>query len=260
MTGRPRAAEPVGRRAGRGRDAVRGRRRRGAARCAAEGRAGDDVHGVARPAADGPEHVQDRRRVDADGDPCRGPHDRHACTVDLRRPLRRDARPHHRLGDAVARRRCRRRTTSRWSPTRRRCGRGCRSCTSSTGSAPATRSTRSSCWTTTTSLALVRAGRSGRVPAAGDVTRRAVRAGHGSEPGCLLPGPGGVEPVPRRGAGHRPGRLRRARGPHRPALRTGRVPGRPRCRAGRGRSWARPAAPWRRRSTPSSPRARRWAW
>ena len=108
-----RPAEPVGQGPRRRRDAVRGRRRRRAARRAPEGRAGDDVHGVAGPAADDPQHVQDRRRADAGGDPRRGPDDRHARAVDLRRPQRRDARPHDRLGDARAPARSRRRTTSR---------------------------------------------------------------------------------------------------------------------------------------------------
>ena len=76
------------------------RRRRRAARRAAEGRAGDDVHRVAGPAADDPQHVQDRRRADAGGHPRRGPHGRDPRAVDLRRPQRRDARPHDRLGDA----------------------------------------------------------------------------------------------------------------------------------------------------------------
>ena len=47
------------------RDAERGRRRRRGPRRAAERRAGDDVHRVAGPAADDPQHVQDRRRADA---------------------------------------------------------------------------------------------------------------------------------------------------------------------------------------------------
>ena len=102
------------------RDAVRGRRRRRDARRAAEGRPGDDLHGVAGPAADDPQHVQDRRRADAGGHPRRGPHDRHARAVDLRRPQRRDARARDGLGDARRGRRSRRRTTSRSSRTRPR--------------------------------------------------------------------------------------------------------------------------------------------
>ena len=54
------------------------------------GCAGDDVHRVAGPAADDPEHVQDRRRADAGGVPRRGAFARCAGAVDLRRPLRRD--------------------------------------------------------------------------------------------------------------------------------------------------------------------------
>ena len=69
-----------------------------AARCAPGGRAGDDVHGVAGPAADDPEHVQDRRRADAGGHPRRGPDGRHPRAVDLRRPQRRDGRAHDRVG------------------------------------------------------------------------------------------------------------------------------------------------------------------
>ena len=37
---------------------------------------GDDLHRVAGPAPDDPQHVQDRRRADAGGHPRRGPHDR----------------------------------------------------------------------------------------------------------------------------------------------------------------------------------------
>ena len=106
-----------------------------AARRAPEGRAGDDVHGVAGPAAHDPEHVQDRRRADAGGHPRRGAHARDPRALDLRRPQRRHARPRDRAGRCCPPGRSRRRTTSRSSPTRRRSGRGCRSCTSSTGSA-----------------------------------------------------------------------------------------------------------------------------
>ena len=57
------------------------------------GALGDDVHRVAGPAADDPEHVQDRRRADAGGHPRRGPLARRAGTVDLRRPPGRDGGP-----------------------------------------------------------------------------------------------------------------------------------------------------------------------
>jgi pyruvate-ferredoxin/flavodoxin oxidoreductase len=59
--------EPLGHGPGRGRDAERGRRRRRHPRRAAGGLAVDHLHGLAGPAADDPEHVQDRRRADADG-------------------------------------------------------------------------------------------------------------------------------------------------------------------------------------------------
>ena len=62
--GEPGAAQRLGHRARGGRDAERGRRGRRAARRAAERGAGDDVHRLAGPAADDPEHVQDRRRAD----------------------------------------------------------------------------------------------------------------------------------------------------------------------------------------------------
>ena len=57
--------EHLGHGPARHRDAVRGRRRRRGPRRAAGRRADDDLHGVAGPAADDPEHVQDRRRADA---------------------------------------------------------------------------------------------------------------------------------------------------------------------------------------------------
>ena len=66
-----------------------------------KGALGDDVHRVAGPAADGPEHVQDRRRADADGDPRRGEDGGDPRTLDLRRPLRCDACPNDGMGDAV---------------------------------------------------------------------------------------------------------------------------------------------------------------
>ena len=57
--------KPLGQHPGRRRDAVGGRRRgRGAWRAAGR-RAGHDLHGVAGPAPDDPQHVQDRRRADA---------------------------------------------------------------------------------------------------------------------------------------------------------------------------------------------------
>ena len=54
-------AQPVGSGPRRRGDAVGGGRRRRPARRPPEGRARDDVHRLAGAAADGPEHVQDRR-------------------------------------------------------------------------------------------------------------------------------------------------------------------------------------------------------
>jgi hypothetical protein len=83
-----------------GRDAVRGGRRgRGPRR--APGRQPDhDLHGVPGPAADDPEHVQDRRRADALLHARQRPHPGHPRPEHLRRPQRRDACPHDRLGHA----------------------------------------------------------------------------------------------------------------------------------------------------------------
>ncbi len=70
-----------------------------------QGHSRDDVHGVPGPAADDAEHVQDRRRADTGRDPRRRPHPGHPRPVHLRRPLRRDGRPHDRLGHALRRQR-----------------------------------------------------------------------------------------------------------------------------------------------------------
>ena len=141
--GEPEEAEPLGRGSRARGDAVRRRRGRRGARRAAGRRARDHLHGVAGPAADDPEHVQDRRRADAVRDARGGAHARHARAVDLRRPLATSwpaARPASRccarLGAGGARPR-------RRSRTRRRSSRACRSCISSTASAPRTRSRRS---------------------------------------------------------------------------------------------------------------------
>ena len=92
--------EPVGRGPAGDRDAERGRRGRGAARGSSGRGAVHDVHGVARPPADDPQHVQDRRRAHAGRDPRRGADTRDARAVDLRGPERRDGGATDRLGDA----------------------------------------------------------------------------------------------------------------------------------------------------------------
>ena len=63
-------------------------------------RARDDLHGLAGPAADDPEHVQDRRRADAVHDARGRAHARDARALDLRRPLRRHGLPADGLRDA----------------------------------------------------------------------------------------------------------------------------------------------------------------
>ncbi len=99
--GRGRGAEPLRPGPRHRRDAVRGGRRRGSSRRPPEGHAGDHLHGLAGPAADGPQHVQDRRRAAARGDP-RGRAQRgDPRPLHLRRPLRRDGGALRRLGDAL---------------------------------------------------------------------------------------------------------------------------------------------------------------
>ena len=60
-----------------------------------------DVHGIPGPAADDPQHVQDRRRAHLDGVPRGRAVARGAGAVDLRRPLRRDGGAADRLRAAV---------------------------------------------------------------------------------------------------------------------------------------------------------------
>ena len=92
-------------------------------------------------------------------------------------------------------------------------------------------------------------------PGARADTGRAGRAGHGAEPRRVLPGPGGVQPVPPRRAGHR----RRSVMDELAAAPAGATAwstttARPMPSGGRA-SWDRRRVPWRRRSTRSSPRA-----
>ena len=99
--GRPvdggRGQEHLGNGSGRDRDAERRRGRRRVAWRAAGRGARDDVHGLAGPAADDSQHVQDRRRTDLGGHPRCGAHARHARAVDFRRPQRRDGGPADRV-------------------------------------------------------------------------------------------------------------------------------------------------------------------
>ncbi len=78
-----------------------GRRgRRGAWRAAIR-RIDHDVHRLAGAAADAAQHVQDRRRTDADGVPHRRPRARDPGAVDLRRPFRRHGGAHDGICHAV---------------------------------------------------------------------------------------------------------------------------------------------------------------
>jgi len=82
----PGEEEPVGHHPRSHRDAVRGRRRGRRARRAADRGADDDVHRVAGPAADDPEHVQDRGRTAAADLARQRARARGAGAVDLRGP------------------------------------------------------------------------------------------------------------------------------------------------------------------------------
>ena len=208
--------EHLGRRADRHRDAERGRRGRRRPRLAAGRRADDDLHGVAGPAADDPEHVQDRRRTDAGGLPCGGAGARLARAVDLRRPPGRDGRARPPASRCWRRPRCRKPTT--WPPSRRwpRSSRACRSCTSSTASAPRTRSTRIQMLSDDDLRALVddRLVTAHRVASA--QPGPSVHPRHGAEPRRLLPDARGRQRHLRARAGRgrrRDGALRGAHGP-----------------------------------------------
>ena len=227
-----RPPERVGHGARGRRDAERGRRGGRAARRAAGRRARDDVHGLAGPAADDPEHVQDRGRADRRG-ACTWPRARsRRRAVDLRRPLRRDGGAPDRLRAARRPPRCRRRTTWRSSRRPRRCARACRSCTSSTASAPRTSSTRSSRLEdddlrALVPEALVRAHRERALS-----PERPFIRGTAQNPDTLLPGPRDRQPVLRARARGRAGGDGRAARAHRPRLPARRLQRPPRGRAG----------------------------
>ncbi len=222
----------MGEGARRRRDAVRGGRRGRAPRGAPGRCAGHDLHRLAGPPADDPQHVQDRRRADARGHPCRRPDDRHPRALDLRRPQRRHACPCDGLGDAGGRvgpgsARLRPRGPRRHAP--------------GTGPVPAF-------LRRLPHLARDRPdrdprrrrhprpgarGRCPRLPRPGHDARSAGRPRHRPEPGRVLPGPRGVEPVPPRRARDRRGGVRGARRADRPSLWPGRLSRRARCRARR---------------------------
>ena len=182
------------------RDAERGRRGRRRPRRLAGRRPGDDVHRLAGPAADDPQHVQDRRRADArrssTSPPGRWPPTRLSIFGDHSDVM---AAAVHRLGDAGLELGPGGPGLRPDRPGGHAASRASRSSTSSTASGPRTRSTRSSSSTPDDIRAmideeLVRAHRDRR-PVAGPAGAPRL----GPEPGRLLPGPRGVQPVlPRR--------------------------------------------------------------
>ena len=239
---RPGPEEHLGHRAGRDRDAVRGGRRRRRARGAAGRGAHHDLHGLAGPAADDPQHVQDRRRADGVHHARRRAHRRDARAVDLRRPLGRDGLPPDRLRDA-------RLGLGPGGPRLRRDrprrdARGARPVPALLRRLPDLARGAQDRAADRRRPALPGARRDGRrAPPARAQPRPPGAARHRAEPGRLLPGARGLQPLLRRAAGDRredDGPLRRAHRPPLPPVRLRRPPaGRARDRAdglgGRGR-------------------------
>ena len=193
--------EPLGQRPERRRDAVGGRRRRRRARRAAGRRARDDVHGVAGPAPDDPQHVQDRRRADAVRDARRRAHAsprtrcRSSATTPTSWPAAQTGFALLCLGLGAGGARLR-----RDRPRRDARARASRSSTSSTASAPRTRSRKIEELTDDDLRALlddepIAAHRAARAHA-----RPPGAARHRAEPRRLLPGARGVQPLLRRAA------------------------------------------------------------
>ena len=85
--------KPLGHYTSRGRDAKRGRGRRGSARGAASRVARHHLYGLARPALDDPQHVQDRRGTHSHSVPRLGQDAGGARALHLWRPQRRDGDP-----------------------------------------------------------------------------------------------------------------------------------------------------------------------
>ena len=197
-----------------------------------------DLHRVAGPVADDPQHVQDRRRADAGGHPRRRPHRGHARAVDLRRPQRRHGTPARPAGRCWPPARCRRPTTSPWSRTPRRCASrvpflhffdGFRTSHEINKIALLERATTSAPWSRDER-------RRSTFRARGLTPDAPGAAGHGPEPRRLLPGSRGGQPLLPRRARHRRRRAwTSSRDAHRPALRPGRLPRRSRRRARRRR-------------------------
>ena len=214
--------QPLGHGARGGGDAVRGRGRRRAARRDPEGSAGDHLHRVAGPPADDPEPLQDRRGAVARGRSRGGAQPRHPRPVDLRRPQRRDGHPPDGVRHAL-------RLVGPGGPRLR--ARGPRRHPPQPGAVrPLLRRVPHQPRDRQDQRAGRRRppcprprGRRARPPAPGPQPESARAARHGSEPRRLLPGTRGVQRLPRRGPGHRPGGHGRAGHPHRPGLPAGRL-------------------------------------
>ena len=180
---------------------------------------------------DGAQHVQDRRRADPGGHPRRRPHDRHPCPVDLRRPLRRDACPDDRLGHAGGQ-------LGPGGP-RLRPGRPRRHPAGTRAVPPLLRRVPDLARAGEDRPALGRGhgradrrGRPHRLPPPGDEPGHPRRAGHGSEPGRVLPGPRGVQPYYLAVPGIVQATMDSLAQTDRALVRPGRVPRRSRRRAG----------------------------
>ena len=98
--GRRRQAEHLGQAGLRRRDAVRGRRRRRSPRHAGGRLPDHHLHRFPGAPPDDPQHVQDRRRDAAHRLPCDRPFTGVPVPRHLRRPLRRDGVPQHRIRHA----------------------------------------------------------------------------------------------------------------------------------------------------------------
>ena len=153
---------------------------------------------VAGPAADDPEHVQDRRRAHAGGHPRGGPDARHPRPVDLRRPQRRDARPHDGLGDAGLELGAGGARPRRWSPTPPPCASRVPFLHFFDGFRTSHEVDKIALLADDDLRALVDDDDVLGLPVRGPDARCAGRAGHGPEPRRVLPGPGGGQPLLRR--------------------------------------------------------------
>ena len=132
------------------RDAVRGRRRRHRPRLPGRRRPDHHLHRLSGPAADDPQHVQDRRRAAARRVPRLRPYRGRPRPEHLRRPLRRHGLPPDRLRHAGRVQPPGGHGPGRRRPPGRHQGPRSLPATSSTASAPPTRSRRSRSGTTTT--------------------------------------------------------------------------------------------------------------